>query len=224
MTLPIQRATTAELEAAKRNMLRYGEKTAPNAPTPPPMISKPTPVRDARKNVQDERSQLADARAKLMLAKQERDRTMADKVAKEVRDRTMADKAAKEAANKPPPVLPTPIPRPRPTTPMPDRPMPMPPQKPMSGGTAPPPTSSGGVMGGIAKAVQGAVNKMPTPVQNVIEPPVESSANSFSPMNASPAVEDGLGSAMKTMGMKRGGNVQTTRISTATRSKKSSNW
>jgi len=76
-----------------------------------------------------------------------------------------------------------------------------------------------------APSYAGVINKpTPTPVQNVIEPPVQSSANSFSPMNASPAVEDGLGSAMKTMGMKRGGNVKTTRISTSTRSKKSPNW
>jgi hypothetical protein len=170
-----------------------------------PMIppKKPTPVRDARTHVQNERSQLADAREKLMLAKQAQQRMMADKVAKQAankqeQERMMADKVAKQVANKPPPVLPTPRPPPmRPTTPMPDRPMPMPP--PMSGGPTKNifktvqdavrsgatqsipkavqgavnkmPTSSGGVMGGVTNAVQGAVNKMPTPVQNVIQPP-----------------------------------------------------
>lgn len=62
-----------------------------------------------------------------------------------------------------------------------------------------------------------AAEKGPAP--NPTEP-----SSSFSSMNPSYAVNDDLVSAMKTMGMKRGGNVQTTRMSTVQRSKKSSNW
>lgn len=179
-----------QIRQMMQDMRKEQSKRPANAlPSTEMPTNKPTPVKDARKNVQDERSQLAEARQQLM-------------VAKETRAKQMAEKAAKQAANKPPPVLPTPMPRPRPTTPM-------PPQKPMYDGTtrpafnigndlppirnpnnisdgpegaiaveAPsyagvvnksPSTSSGGVTGGVANAVQGAVNKMPMP-ENVIKP------------------------------------------------------
>lgn len=184
MTLPIRRLTPEEI--AKKP---YGVKADPDVPpTPPPMIGKPTPVRDARTNVKNERSQLADARQQLMAAKATRAKQMAE------RERMMAEKAAKEAANKPPPIEysdyePTSNPTSGGTAPpafnigndlppirnpnnIPDGP---------EGATAmkapryagvvnkSPSTSSGGVMGGVANAVQGAVNKMPMP-ENVIKP------------------------------------------------------
>ena len=60
------------------------------------------------------------------------------------------------------------------------------------------------------------------PIKGPAPSPIE--PTSFTSMNPSSAVGDALGSAMKTMGMKRGGNVQTTRVSSMSRSKKSSNW
>jgi len=66
MTLPIRKATPAELETAKLNKMLYGDKTAPTSPR------KATPVRDARGVVQNERAQLMAAKQALIDAKANR--------------------------------------------------------------------------------------------------------------------------------------------------------
>lgn len=60
------------------------------------------------------------------------------------------------------------------------------------------------------------------PIKGPAPSPTE--PTSFTSMNPSSAVGDALGSAIKTMGMKRGGNVKTTRVSSMSRSNKSSSW
>jgi len=133
-------------------------------------------------------------------------------LAKQERDMRMAEKAAKKAATKPPP------------PPMPDRPMPRPPQKPMSGGRAPPPTdfdplqnpTSGGpppmpdrpMPRPPQKPMSGGRAPPPTdfdPLQNPTSggPPPKD----FKPFNLGNDTPTPVQNVIQPPGMKRGGSV-----------------